>query len=291
MVLKSYAKLNLYLAVLSRRPDNYHTLHTLFERIDLHDSVVLKKRKDAAIKISCSSPGIPVDEGNLCYQSALLLQEQGLLSGGVEIAITKRIPAGAGLGGGSSNAAAVLSGLNTLYKLGLNRRKLLVLARKIGADVPFFLYNTSFAVGTGRGDRIRPRRVSLRKPLWHVLIVPQLTVSTGVIFKKWDTFKGLTIRKGNAKLLSLYIDNLKKNNLSQTGDFLFNGLEPVTEALYPEVKRCKNALRSEGVSAVMMSGSGPAVFGIVSSRKEAECLAQRLKRRKASWRVFVARTR
>ncbi|MDP2905080.1 MAG: 4-(cytidine 5'-diphospho)-2-C-methyl-D-erythritol kinase, partial [Candidatus Omnitrophota bacterium] len=156
VVIKSYAKLNLYLAVLNKRKDNYHNIETLFERIDLHDTIALKKLPGKAIKIVCDHPAVPADTSNLCYKSAKLLQKSLGVNYGVEIKITKRIPVAAGLGGGSSNAAYTLIGLNKLWRLGLSKDKLARLGRLIGADVPFFIMNTPFAIATGRGDKIKP---------------------------------------------------------------------------------------------------------------------------------------
>lgn len=302
MLCRSYAKLNLYLAVLDKRPDHYHNLITLFERIGLYDSITLTARADGRIRIRCSCPGVPRDATNLCYRSAALLQEVSGCGMGVDILLKKRIPPGAGLGGGSSNAASVLAGLNRLWGLGYGLKKLSVLGAQIGADVPFFLYDTSFALASGRGDRIAPLQAQLKKPLWHVVIVPQHIVPTPVIYKKWDELSGkragsssamkmLTKHRKNVKLLLQYIKYLKNSeDFRCFGDFLFNDLEPVTESLYPEVRRVKAALKTLGVHAVMMSGSGPAVFGIVRSRKEAALLVKTLKRRNTSWKICAVPT-
>ena len=150
MVLHSYAKLNLYLAITGLLPDLYHSLDTVFERISLHDTITLFPRQDGKIRLSCDDAAVPSDETNLAYRSAQLLQEYSHTIQGVTIRITKRIPVGAGLGGGSSNAAVVLSGLNHFWRLNFTLRKLVGIARNIGSDVPFFLYDTSFARGTTR---------------------------------------------------------------------------------------------------------------------------------------------
>ena len=133
MILKSYAKLNLYLSVLNKRKDNYHNIETLFERIDLHDTITLKKLPGKTIKIVSDHPAVPADTSNLCYKSAKLLQDSCGVNYGVEIKIAKRIPVAAGLGGGSSNAACTLIGLNNLWRLRLSEDKLARLGRLIGA--------------------------------------------------------------------------------------------------------------------------------------------------------------
>jgi len=294
VVIKSYAKLNLYLEVLSLRKDNYHNLKTLFERIDLSDKITLKNRCDRLINIKCSNRSVPCGRTNLCYRSAKLLQDSFGIKKGLDITIEKRIPVGAGLGGGSANAAAVFLGLNKLWKLNLPKEKLTRLGSQIGADVPFFIYDTPFAIGEGRGDKIKPVKKLLRKPIWHILVVPKINVSTPLIYKKWDEFSlkksgvsGLTTPKHDVKML---LSGLRKNSLPFEDELLFNSLEPVTIKLYPEVRRIEFALRSLGVKSILMSGSGPAVFGILSSKKEAVSLGRLLRKTGRSWQVFVTRT-
>ena len=305
MVFHSYAKLNLYLEVLNKRKDGYHNIKTVFERIDLSDKIILKPRPDKLIKIICRDSQVPKDNSNLCYRSAKLLQGSFNIASGADIKIIKRIPVGAGLGGGSGNAAAVFLGLNKLWRLNLSRSKLGKLAKRIGCDIPFFIYNTPFARGEERGDRIKPLRALKKVRLWHILVVPKIKVSTPLIYKKWDKYSGLTppfftsqILKKNkkagltkpeydVKILNLA---LRKNDLSLLGKTLFNDLERITVNLYPQVLRVKEELKDSGIKAILMSGSGPAVFGVVSSRKEAVALSKQLKEEGESWQVFVTRT-
>lgn len=291
LTLNSYAKVNLYLQVLKKRKDNYHSLRTLFEKIDLSDTILLTSRPDTKITIRCNDPQVPKDHSNLCYRSAALLQKCGKVRSGVDITLIKRIPVSAGLGGGSSNAATVLVGLNRLWKLKYSREKLAGYARNLGSDVPFFVYDARFALGAGRGDLITPLRLSPKVKLWHVLVVPRIAVSTPLIFKKWDEYikqaPGLTTSSSDVKLS---IQALRKRHLSLLSGLLFNSLERITLKLYPEVKRIKGALTHLGVKTILMSGSGPAVFGVVSGRKEAQALRSRLHAQERSWRVFVTRT-
>ncbi len=290
LILRSYAKLNLHLEVLLKRPDHYHNIKTLFERISLSDSILIKPRQDTRIRILCSSPRVPKGRDNLCYRSAKLLQEEFHIESGLDIRITKNIPVGAGLGGGSSNAASVLLGLNRLWKLGLSQERLAGLARQIGCDIPFFIYETPFALGEGRGDLIKPQGALKHLLLWHILVVPRLHVSTPLIYKKWDICSrkaGLTKTQLNVNIL---LSALKKKKSGPFNRPLGNSLEPVTLRLYPEVSRVKEQLAAGGARSILMSGSGPAVFGIVSSRKEAVFLGSKLKKKNRSWRVFVTRT-
>jgi len=287
LVIHSFAKVNLFLEVTNKRPDSYHNLKTVFERISLWDSLTLKTRSDGLIKIKCSDKDIPAGEGNLCFKAAKILKDTFSSLKGVDIGIVKRIPSGAGLGGGSSNAAAVLSGLNRLWKLNLPKAKLAASGARVGSDVPFFIYDTPFALGSGRGERIKPLNNLRNKKLWHILVVPKIHVSTPLIYRRFDDFAGLTKPASNVKILS---SALAKTGLSLNPGLLFNSLEQVTIKIYPQVRQVKDALLSLGLTSVLMSGSGPAVFALVSSGKEALRLAGILRKKHKSWRVFTVST-
>jgi len=287
VILKSYSKVNLYLQVLNKRKDKFHNIKTIFERIGLCDKIILKIRRDNVIRVKCANPAVPLDDSNLCYRSARLLQEKLKANSGADITIVKNIPVGAGLGGGSGNAAATLMGLNSLWKLNLSRKKLAKLGAQIGSDVAFFIHDVSFALGTGRGERILPLLGKGRVKLWHVLVVPKIHVSTPLIYQKWDEISALTAPGDGVKI---FLPALRKTNLSRISENLFNSLEPITIRLYPEVQRVKNELSKLGLKTILMSGSGPAVFGIVNSRKEALLLSRKLARDHSSWRIFVAHT-
>jgi len=290
LTLNSYAKVNLYLEVLNKRQDNYHNIKTIFERIDLADKIILKSRRDKKINITCNVAAVPKGHSNLAWRSAKLLQDSFNIDKGVDIKIIKRIPVGSGLGGGSSNAASTLAGLNKLWKLNLIQSKLAGLAKKLGCDVPFFIYNSPFALGEARGDKIKPLKALYSVRLWHILVVPNIEVSTASIYKRWDknfkTFK-LTVPRYNVNIMHLA---LKKGNFPLIGDALFNSLESVTAALYPQIDAIKERLIQLGAKSILMSGSGPAVFGIVSSRKEALSLYRQLKTNSSFGEVFVSRT-
>ncbi len=296
LILRSFAKLNLYLKVLKKRRDNYHDIETIFERIDLSDEIILTSRRDEQIKITCNTPQVPRDNSNLCYKSAKLIQEKFNINEGLDIKIIKRIPVAAGLAGGSSNAAAVLMGLNEFWRLGLSKKRLVDLSKAIGCDVPFFIHNCPFAEGKNCGERVRPLSMLNSMQLWHIVVVPKIKVSTPLIYERWDQAlqaekkpQGtLTKAEDDVKILTLA---LKKNKLSLVARMLFNDLERITSRLYPEVSYVREKLVKLGLKSILMSGSGPAVFGICSSRKEAVFLSGKLKKLDSSWRVFVVATR
>ena len=305
MVLNSYAKLNLYLEVLSKRKDNYHNLETIFERIDLCDKIILKSLAPNKIKITSNSRLIPKDESNLAFRAARLLKDKFKVKAGVDIKIIKRIPVASGMAGGSSNAACVLVALNKLWKLHLNKSKLVSLGKRLGADVPFFIYNSSFAKGSRRGDRIYLLGQLRNARFWHIVVVPRIRVSTASVYQKWDKiaqkarltppFLKYRLKKERAGLTSpnsdvrMLTSALKRKNLSLISKGLFNSLEEASIKLYPEIRRIKERLSSLGLKSILMSGSGPAVFGMVPSRKEAQSLGRQLKRNRF-WRIYITRT-
>jgi len=285
--LKSFAKVNLYLQVLNKRKDNFHNLSTLFARIDLADTIILKRRKDSLIKIRCNSRQVPKDKTNLCFRAAALLKQEFNLSFGLEIEIKKRIPVGAGLGGGSTNAASVLSGLNKYWNLNLPKIKLVKLAAKLGSDVAFFIHDTKFALGDQRGERIKQLASLGQLKLWFILVYPNIKVSTPLVYQKFDQFFGLTTARYNVKIL---ISELSKKGFRVSPEYFFNSLEVVTTRLYPVVNQVKNAFYGMGLEKVMMSGSGPAVFAICSSQRQAQDLSGKLRKKYKSWQIFVSST-
>lgn len=295
--LVSYAKLNLHLKILGKRPDGYHWISTLFERISLSDEIKLTPRPDHKIKIVLSGlkQGIIQNNKNLAYQAAKALKNKCNIKNGAEILIKKRIPVAAGLGGGSSNAACVLSGLNRFWDLGLRQEELVDIGAKLGSDVPFFLYDCPFAFGSQRGEKIRILDFPLK--LWHVIVVARRSLLSGRLYASWDRQSpgSKRIKEQKPKLTSpqamfrILKEAAFKKDISLLGRLLYNSLEPVAEIDYPVIKKAKSAFSNLGAKLILMSGSGPAVFGIFSSRKEAYLTAERIKKIFA-WDVFVVKT-
>jgi len=287
LAIKSFAKLNLYLQVLNKRKDGFHNLSTLFARIDLADRLIFRKRQDNLIKINSDSLEVPLDGTNLCYRAAVLLKQELKSVLGVQIELKKCIPVGAGLGGGSSNAASVLLGLNKFWKLNLPKTKLVNLGAKLGSDVPFFIHQARFALGSQRGDKITPLASLNKLKLWFLLVYPNFKVSTPLIYQKFDTYSGLTRPQGNVRILTSQL--LKKGKAVDKGYF-FNDLEVITGSLYPVINQVKKALSNIGLERIMMSGSGSAVFAICDSCREAQNLKNKLRKQHKSWQIFVVST-
>lgn len=285
MTLKSPAKLNVYLKVVNKRPDGYHNLVTLFERIDLCDDLKFTANKSGRIRLFCSHPQIPLGPKNLIYKTAKLLQEELSVSQGVDVHITKRIPVAAGLAGGSSNAATTLLGLNKLWKLKLSQKELVAYGKRIGADVAFFLYDASWALGTERGDRIEKIKIAPR--LWHVLVVPQMKMYTRNVFENLKLAPTNVLTK-NSDNVNILIRNLKNKDISLVGSLLRNDLEISVFQLCPKLEKLKEYIKRLNALGVSLSGSGPSIFGLTDSQKKAEYLKSMLGKRYS--RVFVVKT-
>jgi len=254
---KAPAKVNLWLEVLRRREDGYHELSSLMVPLDLCDDVKVGLQENCeGITIECHEPGVPLDERNLCSKAARAFQLRTGLEGGVHIELKKRIPHGAGLGGGSSDAAATLLALNHLTRFPLQDRDLHDLARSLGADVPFFLYDGP-ALTTGIGDRLEP--VGPLPDYGFVLIKPPFGISTKGVYES------LRLTRGESRIrVPLFLAQPWKLEL-----WLQNDLETVTEVDHPVIRQLKQWLMSQGAHGALMSGSGSTVFGVFEGKSTA----------------------
>ncbi|WP_158738528.1 4-(cytidine 5'-diphospho)-2-C-methyl-D-erythritol kinase [Alteribacillus sp. YIM 98480] len=253
--IKAPAKINLSLDVLHKRDDGYHEVKMVMSQVDLSDRLDLEIREDGKITIELSEGFLPVDQRNLAYQAASLLQHRYDIKLGVSIYIHKHIPVAAGLAGGSSDAAAVLKGLNELWEIGLSTADVAALGSEIGSDVSFCVYGGT-ALATGRGEIIKP--LPSPPPCWVILAKPPIGVSTREIYQR------MKIENPPKEVASeKIIKAIESNDYREICNNLFNSLENVTLPLYPEVKRIKERMLDSGVDAALMSGSGPTVFGLV----------------------------
>ena len=256
LYVKAPAKINLTLDVLYKRPDNYHEVEMIMTTVDLADRIGLENREDGLIKIFSADRFVPDDDRNFAYQAAKLLKDTYGIRHGVSITIEKEIPIAAGLAGGSSDAAATLRGLNELWNLNLSLETLAELGAKIGSDVSFCVYGVT-ALATGRGEKIE----ELQSPpaCWVVLAKPRIGVSTAEIY---GSLKVDEIVHPNTAAMLKAID---LNDYELMCNSLGNVLESVTFNLYPEVVTLKEQMQRFGADAVLMSGSGPTVFGLVDT--------------------------
>lgn len=275
MRLFSPAKINLFLHIFGKRPDGYHELATLICCIGLYDSICLDFKADA-ISVSCRHPLVPTDQTNLAYRAAEFFFKHIDVKAGVHIAIEKQIPVGSGLGGGSSNAATVLRGLNRFYGYPVSREALIDLAARIGADVPFFI-DRKPAIATGRGEILEP--YNGLEPYSVIVAYPGFGVSTTEMFKNFNL------------RLTKYLKKIKipffKNQVFDIRRDLSNDLETIAGEKHPEIAAIKDALLEYGAMGALMSGSGSAVYGLFRDRDSADKVYPSLCRH-GSWQIFVA---
>ncbi len=277
MKIQAPAKINLFLEVRGRRPDGYHNIATLMCCIGLCDGIGLKFDQPE-ISIRCSHPSVPADMTNLACRAATRFFDHTGIRQGVHIDLEKNIPVGAGLGGGSSNAAAVLKALNTFYGHPVATDDLHAMAASIGADVPFFLYEKP-AVATGIGDVLT---FCDCVKSWPVLLVyPQIAVSTADVYKKLN----LTLTK-TEKINTKNVFGLKWDK--SLGNFLFNDLESVAAEICPDILKAKTALLRHWASAALMTGSGSSVFGLFENMEKARAAYNGVSRNR-TWQVFLSR--
>ena len=281
--IKAPAKVNLYLKVLRRRSDGFHDLDTLFETLDLYDELRFKPIK-SGIRLKCNLASLPTGKKNLVFMAASLLKNRYRIPQGVDIRLQKNIPVAAGLGGGSSDAAATLLALNSFWNLKLPQKTLLKHAAELGSDVPFFILKSPYAIGQGRGERLK--KVSSRFKIWHVLITPRLSVLAKDVYKSLNA-RSLTRSGTGAKMLQIA---LRKRDFGKLKSSLYNTLELVLLDKYPVISRLKRDLLKAGAETAMVSGSGPTVFGLAKSRQAAKRIASKLKKLHPSKTITVAST-
>ncbi|OGF44372.1 MAG: 4-(cytidine 5'-diphospho)-2-C-methyl-D-erythritol kinase [Candidatus Firestonebacteria bacterium RIFOXYA2_FULL_40_8] len=281
MTLKSFAKLNFYLEVKGKRPDGYHNIKTLFQTIDLYDELSISKEAEG-ISITCDHPEIPTGDTNIAYKAAEIFLQENKVKSGLHITIKKNIPVTAGLGGGSSNAAAVLSGCKKLFDIKCSDEKLSVLALSLGSDVPFFLKGVT-AVGEGRGEILT--KLNPVAETWLVLVVEGEKPSTGKIYSEF------TNTLTNPEVFDKKLEEFKLIKCARGGDLakiLYNDLETPAGKFFPVLFEVKKALLAAGALGALMSGSGPTVFGIAESKSKAEEIAAKLSTKYK--RTFITKT-
>ena len=278
LVLRTSAKVNLALEVLGKRGDGYHEIATVLQAVDLFDR--LKLETADTLSLHTDDPALPTDDGNLVLKAARLLQKAAGIEVGARIRLTKRIPVAAGLGGGSSDAAATLWGLSRLWALRWPKARLRELAVDLGMDVPFFL-GAGRAVARGRGEQLAPLPGGGGYAL--VLVNPRVPLSTREVYGRVPAgWRAQPIGTGRV------IEALRTRNVEKVAAALTNNLESVVEPVLPVIGRMKAALLAAGALGAIMSGSGPTVFGMARSLDHARQIRSRVSR--AGWACWAVRT-
>lgn len=276
LILKAPAKVNYRLEVLRKRPDGYHDLRMIMQRIDLSDDIEITLERNAGVSVECQSTAVSGGKDNIAWRAADSLLRCAGIDAGVHISIAKKIPVAAGLGGGSSDAAAVLMGLNELLEIGYSNEKLMEIGVSLGADVPFFIFKKT-ALAEGIGEKLSA--VEGLPPAWLVLVNPGIHVSTAWVYQNLT----LTNRAYDYKLPKF------SNKVSDICSILENDLESVTIPSFPIIRDIKDRLRQFGASGVLMSGSGPTVFSIFDSEEKAQrCYDEIVK--VEGWASFLVKT-
>lgn len=282
IVVKANAKINLFLEVIGKRPDGYHDLRSVVAPVDVSDSITLE-RIDSAIELSmdcsplrCSATDndcgwfAPVSEvENIAYKAAVLLKKSSKSPYGVKIGIKKCIPIGGGLGGGSSDAAAVLNGLNELWGAGMSVSELMSIGSELGSDVPAFVHGGMVLI-EGVGERVTPLKISVggREGWWLVLLNPGFPVMTGDIYSRYSP----SLTSGSIPFSNM-VCAVEKGDLRLAADSLYNSLQETVFRKYPLIAMVAEGLEKAGAAGVLLSGSGASVFGLAKDEDDAHRVA------------------
>ena len=260
--LKALAKINLGLDVVRRREDGYHEVRMIMQTIHLYDRLDIKRTQEPGIQIQTNLSFLPVNENNLIYKAAKLLMDEFSITDGVSVKLDKRIPVAAGMAGGSTDAAAMLIGVNRLFSLGPTKRQLMERGVQIGADVPYCIMRGT-ALAEGIGEALSPLPPMVKCPV--LIAKPSISVSTKFVYQNLK-LDDTTIHPD----IDLLIDDIKAKNLHDIAAHMGNVLETVTIPNYPVIDEIKKHMLSNGAVGAMMSGSGPTVFGLFDDEDTAK---------------------
>ncbi|MGN0376605.1 MAG: 4-(cytidine 5'-diphospho)-2-C-methyl-D-erythritol kinase [Suilimivivens sp.] len=279
IIRKAYAKINLGLDVIRRRPDGYHEVKMIMQTVGIYDVLTFQKTEEPLIRISLDNAELPCDRGNLIYKAAELIMQTFGIREGVKITLQKNIPIAAGMAGGSTDAAAVFHGLNELFQLHMNLEKMKKLGVKIGADVPYCIMGGT-AFSEGIGEILTP--VSAPPKAYLLIAKPDINVSTKFVYENL-----------HADTLSVHpdidgmVEALKLGDLKGITERMGNVLETVTVKEYPIIEKIKDEMKKAGAENALMSGSGPTVFGIYREEDTARKAYEIIKRQGVAKQIFV----
>lgn len=283
-------KVNLILRVLDRRPDGYHNLWSVMHAFELADTVVVELNGQSGIRLTCEGADLPTDSANLAYRAAERVLARVRRRKGLRLHVRKRLPVAAGLGGGSSNAAATIQALATLLDTGWSRTEMAQLGQEIGSDVPFFFYGPT-AMVEGRGERVTPLRLEAER--WLLLVNPGMAISTAWAYERLAAVRAGQAGRVPGRLPRLAVDHGAAGpQLVRWHDLLplvENDFALVMEQEYPVLCEIRELLLARSAQTAMLSGSGATVFGVFGDERSARIAAEGLDRR-PGWKVWVTRT-
>ena len=277
--LKALAKINIGLDVVRRREDGYHEVRMIMQTVNIYDRIQLTMQKDQEITVRTNLYYLPANENNLVYKAAKLMQDEFQIPRGVHIELKKHIPVAAGMAGGSSDAAAVLHGLNRMFDLGLAKRELMKLGVRLGADVPYCLMRGT-ALSEGIGEILTPLSPM---PKCTVLVAkPNISVSTKFVYEH------LVLNEQTQHPdIDRLVQDMQAGDIRSLASHMGNVLETVTIPYYPVIQQIKDCMIQNGAMNAMMSGSGPSVFGLFESKEQAQEIYDEIKRRGLAKQLFV----
>lgn len=279
MELRALGKINLGLDVLGRRENGYHDVRMVMQTVYLYDLITLEKKEEPGIELATNLSFLPVNENNLAYRAAKLLVDEFQIREGIRITLEKHIPVAAGMAGGSSNAAAVLYGMNRMFSLGLTEEQLMERGVTLGADVPYCILRGT-VLAEGIGEILTPLPPLPR--CYILLAKPPVNVSTKMVYEKLDS-----CQIPEHPDIDGLMDGLKNQDLEKVASSMGNVLEEVTIEEYPVIDKIKQVMKENGALNAMMSGSGPTVFGIYRERAKARAAAARIREQKLAKQVYV----
>ena len=279
MSLKALAKINLGLDVLGRGDNGYHDVRMVMQTMYLYDNITLQKIEEPEIQLKTNLHFLPLDDKNIAYKAAKMLMEEFQIPGGIRITLDKHIPVAAGLAGGSSNAAAVLVGMNRMYDLGLSEQNLMDRGVKLGADVPYCIMRGT-VLAEGIGEILTPLDPL---PKCYILVAkPTVSVSTKTVYEKLDSHE-----IEDHPDIDGILEGLRNEDLKKVASSMGNVLERVTVDDHPIIEDIKKVMKENGALNAMMSGSGPTVFGIYEDKKLAKQAQQKIKKEGLTNQVYV----
>ncbi len=265
---KAPAKINLGLDVLHKREDGYHELEMVMSSVDLADRLVFERLPEDKIIVETNKAFLPIDKRNNVYQAAAILKERYGITEGIKISITKSIPVAAGLGGGSTDCAAALRGMNRLWELNLSMEELISMGVEVGTDVPYCLYGTTAYIA-GKGEVVEP--LVPMPQCWVVLVKPRISVSTRKIFQQVDMEQ---LSHPDMKKLS---EAIVEQDYQKMLTYMGNSLEDITIPKHPVIQQIKDRMMKYGADVALMSGSGPTVFALCQKHSRAQRIVNGLK--------------
>lgn len=277
--LKALAKINLGLDVVRRREDGYHEVRMVMQTIHLFDRLNIEKTKDAGISIKTNLFFLPVNENNLIYKAGKLLMDEFNITEGVSVELDKRIPVAAGMAGGSTDAAAMLYGMNKIFDLGLSMQELKDRGVKIGADVPYCLMRGT-ALAEGIGEKLKSLPPMIKCPV--LIAKPQISVSTKFVYENLRLDEN-TVHPD----IDALIQDIKDKDLHEVCNHMGNVLETVTIPNYPIIDEIKKKMMNSGAIGAMMSGSGPTVFGLFEDEETAKKAYKEMKKSELAKQVYL----